>query len=109
MGVSSLCEGLGDPDKAVRGAERGACWIGLARSATTSDGWSWDDGSDMNYSNFARARMMVGDFSGVTMNGDWRPATWYFGELMTSICMPINVLVALCSTAVLIYAVRTQD
>lgn len=107
--VSSLCEALGDPDPAVRGAERGACWIGLARSAATSDVWSWDDGSDMNYSHFARARMLVGDFIGVTMNGDWRLVTGHFGEFMTIICMLVNVLVTFGSTAILIYTVRRQD
>ena len=99
--VSTLCmnlSGLADDDG------RPSCYIGLTQTATADQDWSWDDGTDVNYTKWGRARMLVGDYEAVTVNGDW-----IVGGLLDFISLGINVILMCCSTAALIYAAHAQN
>lgn len=93
----------GDADGAD-GDGRPSCFIGLTQTNAGEDSWSWDDGSEVNYINWGRARRLVGDYEAVTINGNWT-----VGGMLTFIPIGANVIVMCGSTFLLLYAARARD
>lgn len=104
--VSTLCLALGDLVAATDsdGDGRPSCFIGLRQPVSGKGNWSWDDGSDISYTRWGRARKLVGDYEAVTVNGDW---TW--GGINDVASLVGNAIVMCCSTAILIYGASAGD
>jgi len=95
--VSTTCMGLvGLPDDEDG---RPSCFIGLTQTAT-----AWDDGSEVNYTNWGRAPKLVGNHEAVTVNGNW-----IVGGILDFISLGINAVVMCGSAACLLYARRTRS
>merc|ERR1712217_163446 len=82
---------------------RPSCFIGLTQTEIGKEDWSWDDGSDVDFTNWGRARMLVGNYEAVAVNGNW-----VLGGILDLISLGINTIVMCGSTAALIYAARAR-
>ena len=87
--VSTLCMELAGLADGTDEDGRPSCFIGLTQTAT-----AWDDGSDVDYTKWGRARMLVGNYEAVTVNGDWTVA-----GLLDFISLGVNMIVICGSTS----------
>jgi len=95
--VSTTCMGLAGLTDDEDG--RPSCFIGLTQTET-----AWDDGSEVNYTNWGRAPKLVGNYDAVTVNGNW-----IVGGILDFMGLGINVIIMCGSTACLLYARRTRS
>eukprot|EP00931_Biecheleriopsis_adriatica_P046007 TRINITY_DN26389_c0_g2_i1.p1 TRINITY_DN26389_c0_g2~~TRINITY_DN26389_c0_g2_i1.p1 ORF type:complete len:305 (+),score=23.14 TRINITY_DN26389_c0_g2_i1:43-957(+) len=98
--VSSLCMELAEFEDGADQDGRPACFIGLSQTAAGREDWSWDDGSNVSYTNWGRARGLVGSHEAVTVNGNWILA----GGVLDMVSLGVNVILMCGSTASLIFA-----